>query len=74
MMSSIFIEKQHKQEILVVDRFQDVFESIMVFNQTFKITSCPDNMNGKYENRNIFETANILHKLNAIVNSANIGC
>jgi len=44
MMSSIFIEKQHKQEITVIGRFQDVFESIMVFNHTFKITSCPDNM------------------------------
>lgn len=43
-MSISFTEKQYKQETLVVDRFQDVFESITFFNETSKTTSCLDNM------------------------------
>lgn len=43
MMSSVFTEKQHKQEITVVE-FRYAFESIMFFNQTLKMTSYPDNM------------------------------
>lgn len=74
MMPNIFIKNQHKQEIIVVCKFQDAFGSIMFLNQTVKSTSSLTRCNGKYENINIFKTANILYKFKAIVRSTNRGC